>query len=492
SGRQLRPEDTEADGEADAEDDSISEVTTESIRPRPQGSSPVYEYCIEDEYFNKKLQQDIENRQRRDSTFKMSDSQESMEVTLQTEVESGASGFSVAGGGAEGIFVKQVLKESPASNLFSLKEGDQLLSATIFFDNIKYEDALKILQYSEPYKVQFNLKRKLLGKDELEAIHSATQSKKEKLSQGMDTMEISEKTISEEDRTNLIVKQRVGRQKRTKKDRLSWPKFQSIKGKKILGHRRSRSTSDAYEHGIPDVSPTSTDTESQFQPEEIHGKIKKQSQKKLKFPTIGFKMHKKQEPYEINPFKEYENDTTVELSEIMTREYTSLDIDKKPKEKEPKRGVSETVFPLPQHTRKYPDVELTITKSKEKKLKSNLEFTKQEPTVATTQMKTAVIQTKDIADSQIKVSQNIPKMRKKKQKDSKVQIETQYQKEEKGKEQNIASKYALPQIESPKVEVDIKIPKMDFSLPKADHKATKPELKMEEITADINISELDI
>ncbi|XP_026525892.1 protein AHNAK2-like [Notechis scutatus] len=422
----------------------------------------------------------------------MSDSQESMEVTLQTEVESGASGFSVAGGGAEGIFVKQVLKESPASNLFSLKEGDQLLSATIFFDNIKYEDALKILQYSEPYKVQFNLKRKLLGKDELEAVHSATQSKKEKLSQGMDTMEISEKTISEEDRTNLIVKQRVGRQKRTKKDRLSWPKFQSIKGKKILGHRRSRSTSDAYEHGIPDVSPTSTDTESQFQPEEIHGKIKKQSQKKLKFPAIGFKMHKKQEPYEINPFKEYENDTTVELSEIMTREYTPLDVDRKPKEKEPKRGVSETVFPLPQHTRKYPDVELTITKSKEKKLKSNLEFTKQEPTVATTQMKTAVIQTKDIADSQIKVSQNIPKMRKKKQKDSKVQTETQYQKEDKGKEPNIASKYALPQIESPKVEVDIKIPKMDLSLPKADHKATKPELKMEEIAADINISELDI
>lgn len=38
--------------------------------------------------------------------------------------------------------------------------GDQLLSATIFFDNIKYEDVLKILQYSEPYKVQFQVKRK--------------------------------------------------------------------------------------------------------------------------------------------------------------------------------------------------------------------------------------------------------------------------------------------------------------------------------------------
>uniref|UniRef100_A0A8C0GL90 PDZ domain-containing protein n=1 Tax=Chelonoidis abingdonii TaxID=106734 RepID=A0A8C0GL90_CHEAB len=106
---------------------------------------------------------------------------ESMEVTLKTEVESGASGFSVTGGGNEGIFVKQVLKGSPASKIFSLREGDQLLSATIFFDNIKYEDALKILQYSEPYKVQFSLKRKLAGKEELEKIHSTAQHKKEKI-----------------------------------------------------------------------------------------------------------------------------------------------------------------------------------------------------------------------------------------------------------------------------------------------------------------------
>lgn len=108
----------------------------------------------------------------------------------------------------------------------------------------------------------------------------------------MDTMEISKKTISEEDKTNLIVKQREGRQERTKKARFSWPKFQFIKGKKILGYRRSQSTSDAYEHGIPNVSPTSTNTESQFQPEEMYEKIKKQSQKKLKFPTVGFKLHK--------------------------------------------------------------------------------------------------------------------------------------------------------------------------------------------------------
>uniref|UniRef100_A0A8C0BQ82 PDZ domain-containing protein n=1 Tax=Buteo japonicus TaxID=224669 RepID=A0A8C0BQ82_9AVES len=106
-----------------------------------------------------------------------------MEVTLKTEVEAGASGFSVTGGGNEGIFIKKVLKESPASKIFSLREGDQLLSATIFFDNIKYEDALKILQYSEPYRVQFSLKRKIAGKEELEHIHSTAHYKKERISQ---------------------------------------------------------------------------------------------------------------------------------------------------------------------------------------------------------------------------------------------------------------------------------------------------------------------
>lgn len=45
------------------------------------------------------------------------------EVTLKTEVEVGASGYSVTGGGDQGIFVKQVLKESSAAKLFSLREG---------------------------------------------------------------------------------------------------------------------------------------------------------------------------------------------------------------------------------------------------------------------------------------------------------------------------------------------------------------------------------
>lgn len=45
-------------------------------------------------------------------------------MTLTTEVETGASGYSVTGGGDQGIFVKQVLKNSTAAKLFSLREGD--------------------------------------------------------------------------------------------------------------------------------------------------------------------------------------------------------------------------------------------------------------------------------------------------------------------------------------------------------------------------------
>lgn len=51
----------------------------------------------------------------------------------------------------------------PINSQCSLCEGDQLLSAKVYFDNVKYEDALKILQCAEPYKVSFQLKRTIPG-----------------------------------------------------------------------------------------------------------------------------------------------------------------------------------------------------------------------------------------------------------------------------------------------------------------------------------------
>ncbi|XP_063803472.1 protein AHNAK2-like [Pseudophryne corroboree] len=287
SNRPLKAEEPDDDQE---EDDTTIDIEIENVRPRPQGSSPVYEYAVNEYYTDPEgssLYADSEysNRIRKTSFIrtshpftKMMDSDETMEVTLSTEVDVCDKGFAIAGGGEKGITVLQVLKESPHSNIFCIKEGDQILSATIYFDNITYEDALKILEHSEPYKVQFQLKRKL-GKEDREKMQSIVQIKKDKqLQDEDDTITASVKT--ENDQT---VKKREHKKKRSKKDRLSWPKFQSITNTRFLGHRRSRSTSETNEDETTDVYSKVTDAtfeddeifiaqekERQYQ-QEIHG-----------------------------------------------------------------------------------------------------------------------------------------------------------------------------------------------------------------------------
>lgn len=51
---------------------------------------------------------------------------ELVEVVVETEAEIGASGYSVVGGGTKGIFVKDVLKDSPAAKHLSLQKGKNL------------------------------------------------------------------------------------------------------------------------------------------------------------------------------------------------------------------------------------------------------------------------------------------------------------------------------------------------------------------------------
>lgn len=46
-----------------------------------------------------------------------------VEILVETEAEAGASGYSVTGGGERGIFVKDVLKDSPAAKHLSLQQG---------------------------------------------------------------------------------------------------------------------------------------------------------------------------------------------------------------------------------------------------------------------------------------------------------------------------------------------------------------------------------
>nr|XP_035969512.1 protein AHNAK2 isoform X1 [Halichoerus grypus] len=310
SGRQLQPEEPDADTE---EDHSVTEgPVDEIIRPRPQGSSPVYEHAAEGA--GSELPEDTPRRRassgsggrrswwKRESgdsrTFsRMSHPQEATEVTLMTEAEAGASGYSVTGGGDQGIFVKQVLKDSSAAKLFSLREGDQLLSATIFFDNIKYEDALKILQYSEPYKVQFQVKRKRPATEDEEGVaRGAQHGPKGSEKQDKDVADGSTETPTQTlegggDQERLLAKPREGRCRRPQKERLSWPKFQSITSKHMPGPRRSHSSSGAYGRGdAPDVSPTSTDTEAQLPAEDQEQKAGPDGQRKRRFLNLRFRM----------------------------------------------------------------------------------------------------------------------------------------------------------------------------------------------------------
>uniref|UniRef100_A0A4W6CFF6 PDZ domain-containing protein n=1 Tax=Lates calcarifer TaxID=8187 RepID=A0A4W6CFF6_LATCA len=81
-------------------------------------------------------------------------------VIVKTAKDGCAEGLIYGGGGKEGIFIKEVVPESPASKNLKLKEGDQVLSATVYFDNVSYEDAIQILEHAQAYKVKLCLKRK--------------------------------------------------------------------------------------------------------------------------------------------------------------------------------------------------------------------------------------------------------------------------------------------------------------------------------------------
>lgn len=56
--------------------------------------------------------------------------------------------------------------------IFLFYVGDQVLSATVYFDNMSYEDAIQILEHAQAYKVKLCLKRKPDIKETEPAIQS--------------------------------------------------------------------------------------------------------------------------------------------------------------------------------------------------------------------------------------------------------------------------------------------------------------------------------
>ncbi|XP_047010163.2 neuroblast differentiation-associated protein AHNAK-like isoform X2 [Ictalurus punctatus] len=246
AGRRLRgPEQEE-------EDDSVCEEPEilEKERPRPQGSSPVEEFPVE--------KQDMQS--------------DESEMIVKTVKEACVEGLVVTGGGKEGIFIKEVKLDSPASKHLSVKEGDQILSATVYFDNVSYEDALHILEHAQPYKMEFCLRRKMEPSipENAEIIHT-----KEK-EQGPPMM-------------------RSQRKMKKQQERISWPKFPSFgKGPRVQ-FKRSHSTSEAEEHRKLEMSPPTSDAESPLKCPD--GKDKKKKHKvQLKMKMKGHRSKSVEEP----------------------------------------------------------------------------------------------------------------------------------------------------------------------------------------------------
>ncbi|XP_047467436.1 neuroblast differentiation-associated protein AHNAK-like isoform X2 [Mugil cephalus] len=184
------------------------------------------------------------------------------EVIVKTAKEGCAEGLVYGGGGKDGIFIKQVVPESPASKSLKLKEGDQLLSATVYFDNVSYEDAIQILEHAQAYKVKLCLKRKPDIADTEAAVGS---------------------DIIPEEELYAPEMREQGKTKSRGDARISWPKFSSFgKGRKSR-FTRSHSSSEADEQRKLELSPTTSDTESPIKSQDA---LKGKKRHKMKLPAL--------------------------------------------------------------------------------------------------------------------------------------------------------------------------------------------------------------
>ncbi|XP_023268770.1 neuroblast differentiation-associated protein AHNAK-like [Seriola lalandi dorsalis] len=292
AGRRLRGP------EPGTEDDSICDEPsqfTEGERPRPQGSSPVEEYPEKYTDSDKECEaeHDPQHKSRsgkktkksglgsmfeKRSTPKMSKLKEvhspESGVIVKTAKDGCAEGLIYGGGGKEGIFIKEVVPESPASKSLKLKEGDQVLSATVYFDNVSYEDAIQIMEHAQAYKVKLCLKRK----PDITETEPAMDSD----------------VIPEEDLYAPEMREQ-GKTKRRGDARISWPKFPSFgKGRKSR-FTRSHSSSEADEQRKLELSPTTSDTESPIKTQDAL-KGKKRHKMKLSVLTKRGRISSSEEP----------------------------------------------------------------------------------------------------------------------------------------------------------------------------------------------------
>ncbi|KAK6754211.1 hypothetical protein RB195_013297 [Necator americanus] len=81
-------------------------------------------------------------------------------VQLKSE-NAGGFGMTIQGNMNEGIYVKEIAPMGAADQTGNILPGDRIKTLTICFDNMVYEDALTLLSYASPYRVKFELERKI-------------------------------------------------------------------------------------------------------------------------------------------------------------------------------------------------------------------------------------------------------------------------------------------------------------------------------------------
>lgn len=91
-----------------------------------------------------------------DDTFISKQQSERISVPLRGHDFTGL-GFNICGNMRDGIFIKDVLHRGPASESGKIKAGDRIISVTVSFGSIVYEDALTILSYASPYDVKLEI-----------------------------------------------------------------------------------------------------------------------------------------------------------------------------------------------------------------------------------------------------------------------------------------------------------------------------------------------
>ncbi|KFW00690.1 Neuroblast differentiation-associated protein AHNAK, partial [Fulmarus glacialis] len=89
----------------------------------------------------------------------MEKEEETREILLPNWQGSGSHGITIDQTD-DGVFVKRVQQNSPAAKMGVVKEGDQIVSATVYFDNLQSGEVTQLLNSMGHHTVGLRLQRK--------------------------------------------------------------------------------------------------------------------------------------------------------------------------------------------------------------------------------------------------------------------------------------------------------------------------------------------